>query len=165
MKKTLALFVSIVALGTALYAGNGGGCQMMDGGMAGPGMMNSKGGMMRSNMFDQLNLSDDQRHQLDILHSEMRTEMTKLHDPKSMRKMQDFLSGDTFNKKEFVKTQNEMHAKMVALQADHMEKVFNILTKDQREQLKKLLAEKPVRQPKPAPMAPAGAPAPTPEAK
>ena len=71
--------------------------------------------------------------------------------------MQDLMTADSFNKKEFIKIHNEMHEKMLALQADHMEKVFNLLTKEQRAELKTLMAQKPQ---KPMPMAPAAAPAP-----
>ena len=69
-----------------------------------------------------------------------------------MTKMQDLMTADSFNKKEFIKMHNEMHEKMLALQADHMEKVFNVLTKEQRSELKTLMAQKPQR---PAPVAPA----------
>jgi Spy/CpxP family protein refolding chaperone len=126
-----------------------GGCGMGGSGM----MMGGKGGMMPQLM--QLNLTDDQRHKLAVLQSEMKLEMTKIRDPKMMTKMQDLMSSDSFNKKEFIKIHNEMHEKMLALQADHMEKVFNLLTKEQRAELKTLMAQKPQ---KPMPMAPAAAP-------
>jgi Spy/CpxP family protein refolding chaperone len=123
--------------------------------MGGSGMMmGGKGGMMPQLM--QLNLTDDQRHKLAVLQSEMKLEMTKIRDPKMMTKMQDLMTADSFNKKEFIKIHNEMHEKMLALQADHMEKVFNLLTKEQRAELKTLMAQKPQ---KPMPMAPAAAPA------
>ena len=98
-------------------------------------------------MLQQLNLTDDQRHKLAVLQSEMKLEMTKMRDPKMMTKMQDMMSGESFNKKEFIKLHTEMHEKMVALQADHMEKVFNLLTKEQRSELKTLMAQKPMNKP------------------
>lgn len=163
MKKTILTLATLVALGTtSAFAFGGGQCQnmqpaqgmgMMQGGcgMGGAGMMmhGGKGGM---GMIQQLNLTDDQRHKLAVLQSEMKLEMTKLHDPKMMTKMQDLMSGESFNKKEFIKMHNEMHEKMLALQADHMEKVFNLLTKEQRSELKTLMGQKPQR---PAPVAPA----------
>jgi len=165
MKKTILTLATLVALGTtSAFAFGGGQCQnmqsgmgMMQGGcgMGGSGMMmGGKGGMMPQLM--QLNLTDDQRHKLAVLQSEMKLEMTKIRDPKMMTKMQDLMSADSFNKKEFIKIHNEMHEKMLALQADHMEKVFNLLTKEQRAELKTLMAQK---SQKPMPMAPAAAPA------
>ncbi len=165
MKKTILTLATLVALGTtSAFAFGGGQCQnmqsgmgMMQGGcgMGGSGMMmGGKGGMMPQLM--QLNLTDDQRHKLAVLQSEMKLEMTKIRDPKMMTKMQDLMRADSFNKKEFIKIHNEMHEKMLALQADHMEKVFNLLTKEQRAELKTLMAQKPQ---KPMPMAPAAAPA------
>ena len=165
MKKTILTLATLVALGTTSAIAFGGGqCQnmqsgmgMMQGGcgMGGSGMMmGGKGGLMPQLM--QLNLTDDQRHKLAVLQSEMKLEMTKIRDPKMMTKMQDLMTADSFNKKEFIKIHNEMHEKMLALQADHMEKVFNLLTKEQRAELKTLMAQKPQ---KPMPMAPAAAPA------
>lgn len=165
MKKTILTLATLVALGTtSAFAFGGGQCQnmqsgmgMMQGGcgMGGSGMMmGGKGGMMPQLM--QLNLTDDQRHKLAVLQSEMKLEMTKIRDPKMMTKMQDLMTADSFNKKEFIKIHNEMHEKMLALQADHMEKVFNLLTKEQRAELKTLMAQKPQ---KPMPMVPAAAPA------
>jgi Spy/CpxP family protein refolding chaperone len=165
MKKTILTLATLVALGTtSAFAFGGGQCQnmqsgmgMMQGGcgMGGSGMMmGGKGGMMPQLM--QLNLTDDQRHKLAVLQSEMKLEMTIIRDPKMMTKMQDLMTADSFNKKEFIKIHNEMHEKMLALQADHMEKVFNLLTKEQRAELKTLMAQKPQ---KPMPMAPAAAPA------
>lgn len=165
MKKTILTLATLVALGTtSAFAFGGGQCQnmqsgmgMMQGGcgMGGSGMMmGGKGGMMPQLM--QLNLTDDQRHKLAVLQSEMKLEMTKIRDPKMMTKMQDLMTADSFNKKEFIKIHNEMHEKMLALQADHMEKVFNLLTKEQRAELKTLMAQK---SQKPMPMAPAAAPA------
>ena len=155
MKKTILTLATLVALGTTSAFAFNGNCQGMmpsqdmmqcgNGGMGGgQGMMmhSGRGGM---GMIDQLNLTDDQRHKLAVLHSEMKLEMTKLRDPKMMTKMQDLMSGDSFNKKEFIKLQNDMHEKMVALQADHMEKVFNVLTKEQRAELKTLMSQKPKR--------------------
>jgi len=159
MKKTILTLATLVALGTtSAFAFGGGQCQnmqsgmgMMQGGcgMGGSGMMmGGKGGMMPQLM--QLNLTDDQRHKLAVLQSEMKLEMTKIRDPKMMTKMQDLMTADSFNKKEFIKIHNEMHEKMLALQADHMEKVFNLLTKEQRAELKTLMAQKPQKQTPPA---------------
>ena len=108
MKKSILTLATLVALGTtSAFAFGGGVCQPMQGnGMNyDRGMMQGgKGGGMMGMpmlMLDQLNLSDDQRHKLAILRSEMKLEMTKLRDPKMRTKMQDLMSADSFNKKEF----------------------------------------------------------------
>ena len=84
MKKTILTLATLVALGTtSAFAFGGGQCQnmqsgmgMMQGGcgMGGSGMMmGGKGGMMPQLM--QLNLTDDQRHKLAVLQSEMKLEI------------------------------------------------------------------------------------------
>ena len=155
MKRTILTLATLVALGTtgAFAYGMSGNCQEMQPGMGmnggkmmlGQGMRGAKGDMMGIPMLEKLNLTDDQEHKLDVLRSEFKLEMTKLRDPKMMTKMQDLMSGESFNKKEFIKLNTEMHEKMVAVQADHMEKVFNILTKEQRAELKTLMSQKPER--------------------
>lgn len=151
MKKTILAVATIVALSSSAFAFGGGNCQggqagmgqgmMMQGGGMGQGMMGRHGGMQ---MFQGLNLTDDQRHKLSILQSEMKLEMTKLQDPKMMSKMQDFMTGESFNKKEFLKLTGENQAKMNTLKADHMEKIFNLLTKEQRAELKANIAKRPM---------------------
>lgn len=149
MKKTILALSVVTALATGAFAYGGmGNCQGGGQGMAQAGGCGMQKGMhsgygMGMQMFQNLNLTDDQRHKLSILQSEMKLEMAKLHDPKTMQKMQDMMSGDSFNKKDFIKQHNEIHDKMVALKADHMEKVFNLLTKEQRAELKANMAKKP----------------------
>lgn len=148
MKKTILSLAVVAALASSAFAmGMGGNCQNggQGGMMQGQGMMQKgmHGGGHEMRMLSQLNLTDDQRHKLAILQSEMKLEMTKLHDPKMQAKMQGALIGESFDKKEFIKTSNEMHEKMITLKANHMEKVFNLLTKEQRAELKKLMDQKP----------------------
>lgn len=151
MKKSILSLavVAIMASGAFAMGMGGGNCQKGDqngcamqgkGGMQ-HGMHGGCGGEMH--MLRMLNLTDDQRHKLAILQSEMKLEMTKLHDPKMKEKMQNMMSGENFDKKEFMKMQNEMHEKITALKANHMEKVFNLLTKEQRVELKNLMTKKP----------------------
>lgn len=148
MKKTILSLAVVAAMASSAFAmGMGGNCQNggQGGMMQGQGMMQKgmHGGGHEMRMLSQLNLTDDQRHKLAILQSEMKLEMTKLHDPKMQAKMQGALIGESFDKKEFIKTSNEMHEKMITLKANHMEKVFNLLTKEQRAELKKLMDQKP----------------------
>jgi periplasmic protein CpxP/Spy len=145
MKKTILSLAVVAALASGAFAmGMGGNCQK-DGqdGMGGKGSsmqqgMHGRGGH-EMRLLQNLNLTDDQRHKLAILQSEMKLEMTKMRDPKVKSKMQGALTGESFDKKEFIKTSNEMHAKMTELKANHMEKVFNLLTKEQRAELKTLM--------------------------
>lgn len=151
MKKTILAVATIVALSSSAFAFGGGNCQggqagmgqgmMMQGGGMGQGMMGRHGGMQ---MLQSLNLTDDQRHKLAVLQSEMKLEMTKLQDPKMMSKMQDFMTGESFNKKEFLKLTGENQAKMNTLKADHMEKIFNLLTKEQKAELKANMEKRPM---------------------
>jgi len=148
MKKTILSLAVVAAMASSAFAmGMGGNCQKdgQGGMMQGKGMqqgMHGRGGH-EMHMLGMLNLTDEQRHKLAILHSEMKLEMTKLHDPKMKSKMQGALTGESFDKKEFIKTHNEMHEKMLNLKANHMEKVFNLLTKEQRAELKTLMDKKP----------------------
>lgn len=149
MKKTILSLAVLVALGTSGFAAgmmNGDGPQgtgnpsTMQGGGMQKGMHN--GGMKGMPMLQSINLTDDQRHKLAVLQSEMKLEMTKLHDPKMTQKMKDFMTGETFDKKEFLRVTTENQAKMNIIKADHMEKVFNLLTKEQRAELKATMAKK-----------------------
>ena len=149
MKKTILSLAVVAAMASSAFAmGMGGNCQNggQGGMMQGQGMMQKgmHGGGHEMRMLSQLNLTDDQRHKLAILQSEMKLEMTKLHDPKMQAKMQGALTGESFDKKEFIKTSNDMHEKMITLKANHMEKVFNLLTKEQRAELKKLMEQRPM---------------------
>ncbi|MDD2384072.1 MAG: Spy/CpxP family protein refolding chaperone [Sulfurospirillaceae bacterium] len=165
MKKTIYLLSVAALLATGIYAYDNANQQgmmqpgmqmgmqsgMMQSGMQPCGMMQKgmRGGQNGMQMITRLNLSDDQRHQLAILRAEMKLEMTKLRDPKMMNAMQNLMSADTFDKQGFIKMQNDMHTKMLAVRANHMEKVFNLLTKEQRTELKALMNNRPMR-----PMAP-----------
>ena len=98
--------------------------------------MSRHGGMQ---MFSQLNLSDEQKFQLSILKDEMRLEMKKLRGAKKQGKMLKFVGDDGFDKKAFMKEADNRHAKMMTIKANHMEKVFKLLTKEQIAELKKKL--------------------------
>jgi len=90
-------------------------------------------------MFAQLNLTDEQQFQLSILRDEMRLEMKKLRGVNKQGQMLKFVNENGFDKKAFMKDRNEMQTKRLALKAEHMEKVFKILTKEQIAELKKNL--------------------------
>merc|ERR1711879_417204 len=112
-----------------IHSGNGMGMHS--------GMMNS--GM---SMFSQLNLTSEQQYQLSILRDEMRLEMKKhMYNGQAMGQMGTFFQGENFDKDSFKSNMNGQHEKMLTLRANHMEKVFNILTKEQKAQLKKNLGQ------------------------
>ncbi len=165
MKKTIYLLSVAALLATGIYAydntnqqgmmqsGMQMGIQqgMMQKGMQPCGMMQQgmRGGQDGMQMIERLNLSDDQRYHLSILRAEMKLEMAKLRDPKMMNAMQNLMSADSFDKQAFIKMENDRHTKMLALRANHMEKVFNLLSKEQRAELKDMIGKRPMR-----PMAP-----------
>ena len=97
-------------------------------------MMGQRGGMLAA-----LKLTEDQKFQISILRDEMKLEMKKLRGSKKQGKMMKFISDNGFNKKAFIKQSDENHSKRVAIKANHMEKVFKILTKEQVVELKKNL--------------------------
>ena len=97
---------------------------------------NKHGGMQ---MFSQLKLTDDQQFQISILKDEMRLDMKKLRGAKRQGKMLEFITDSGFDKKAFIKDSDTNHEKMVEIRANHMEKVFKILTKEQIVELKKNL--------------------------
>lgn len=137
MNKIVASLALVGVMASGAFA-MGGNCQM---GMQNQGQqqgMHGGGMMMGMPMLQKINLTDDQRHKLAVLNSEMKLEMTKLQDSKMPTKMQELMVADTFDKKEFIKMHNEMHEKMIAIKANHMEKVFNLLTKEQRAELKNM---------------------------
>jgi len=118
----------------------GGQQGMMGSGMAGHHGMMGSGGMGRMHggmqMFSQLNLTSEQQYKLSILRDEMRLEMRKqMHNAQPMEQMGTFFKGDNFDKDAFKNQMEKQHDKMLNLKANHMEKVFKILTKEQRAQL------------------------------
>jgi len=111
--------------------------------------MKSQSGMHRKGgkhggmqLISQLNLSDDQRFQLSILKDEMKLNMKKAKGPKKQGKMLKFIGDNGFDKVAFQKEMNTKHQAMSLLKADHMEKVFKLLTKEQLADLKTKLAAK-----------------------
>ncbi len=110
-------------------------------GQQGMGMM-GQGMMGQMNAFSKLNLNSDQRFKISILRDEMRIDMKKLmHNLRKNSSMGSFIKNGTFDKGAFENKMNNMHKKMLDLKANHMEKVFKVLTKQQIEQLKNSMAK------------------------
>jgi len=161
MKKTIlvtAALVGTLTTGAFAYGGNGNGNgkgmknqqgmqqqtqkkgwhgnKMRQNGNQHNNMMRQRGG---NQMFSQLKLTEDQQFKISILRDEMRLEMRKLRGVNKQGKNLKFLGSNGFDKKAFSKERTEMQEKRIALRADHMEKVFKILTKEQIAELKKNL--------------------------
>ncbi len=99
--------------GMNYYNGN-----MGNGGMYGGGFM----------FFNNLNLTPEQRHNISILRDEMRLEMKKTLNPK-------YFSNNKFDKNMYMKNTKEYDDKRLEIQAEYMEKAYNLLTKEQKEML------------------------------
>ncbi|MDD3323742.1 MAG: Spy/CpxP family protein refolding chaperone [Sulfurospirillaceae bacterium] len=153
MKKTILTVATLLALSSSAFAMNGAGPMAQNTGVQNPQNMSvmkgKRGGGMRGDsmmmMLSKIDLSEDQRHKLGIAQAEMKLEMKKAQDPKMQQKMRDLMSKDTFDKKEFLKLTNDMHEKMTTIRANHMEKVFTLLTKEQRAQLATTQTAKPAK--------------------
>jgi len=102
-------------------------------------MMSHQSGMM--GMFQNLNLSNDQRYKISILKEEMKLDMRKLMGPNHRKEMFSFMTTNGFDKAGFKKEARQIHNKMLNIKADNMEKMFKILTKEQIKQLKKNIAK------------------------
>ena len=108
------------------------------------GMMGGQqGGMMGGNagMFANLKLSDEQSYKISILRDEMHLEMRKFMGPNAHGMMSGFIGENGFDKEGFVKKSDDIHEKMSKIMSENMEKMFNVLTKEQRTQLKSNLEQ------------------------
>lgn len=105
---------------------NGGGKGMQSGMKRGGGMMFLRG----------LDLSAEQTHQISILKDEMRLEMKKSMNPTERKdNAKEVFTAEGFNKDAFLKNADDKHAQRTALKAKYMEKIYNILTPEQRKQV------------------------------
>ena len=119
---------------------------MMHGNMKGhQNMMNcNMSGMMGNSMmyndmsiFPNINLSNEQKAKLSSLQQEMHNKMNTQMNNMNNSGMMSFINKNGFDKESFKKTMNDRHQTMMNLRANHMEKVLNVLTKEQLAQLNK----------------------------
>lgn len=142
MKKSILSLAVLVALSSSAFAYGGGmmGGGMQKGGMQGMGMQ--RGNAYGSAAFAGITLTPEQSQKMAIIQSEMRLEMVKQRDPNMTANMQKVFASGNFDKTAFTKLSTEKQAKSVELRAQYMEKMFNVLTKEQKDQfqanLKKL---------------------------
>ena len=101
------------------------------------GMMGNS--MMYNDMsiFPNINLSNEQKAKLSSLQQEMHNEMNTQMNNMNNSDMMSFITKNGFDKESFKKTMNDRHQTMMNLRANHMEKVLNVLTKEQLAQLNK----------------------------
>lgn len=142
----IALASSIAATGAFAWGGSGkGNCdnsgwnqdkrQMMmkKGGKGMQRGMKRGGGMM---FLRGLDLTADQRHEISILKDEMRLEMKKNMSPTDRKdNVKEVFTADGFNKDAFLKNSKERYDERTSLKANYMEKIYNILTPEQRKQV------------------------------
>lgn len=144
MKKTILATVvlsSTLALGAFAYGGgmncNGNNPMMNNGNFNGQMMMNKRGskmnkrgGMKMMAMFNQLNLTVDQRTKIyEIM----------LNQRNKMQTMNDAFTKSSFDKDKFVKLSLSKRENMIKLRAETIEKVYALLTATQKEQFKVLI--------------------------
>jgi periplasmic protein CpxP/Spy len=143
MKKLTTVALLTVGLGTALFACPSGGDGQRGGGY--------KNGMQK--IMKQLDLSSEQKDQLKTLRESRKAMMqTKRKEFKENRKsmraqmkpdMSTFMTANTFDKEAFKQEMQKKHearramrdskkSSMLESRADNMEKMFNILTPEQR---------------------------------
>lgn len=111
----------------------------MDCGMQMMGAQSMRGHMKKgSNMmlaFSKLNLTDEQQYKISLLRDEMRLEMKKAMGMRNQAPMFKFVSNNGFDAAGYKKYMGEKSQKMMSLRADYMKKMFDVLTKEQRQQL------------------------------
>ena len=142
----VALVSSLAVTGAFAWGGGKGNCdgqgfsqekrQMMMQNGGGKGMqsgMRRGGGMM---FLQGLDLSAEQMHQISILKDEMRLEMKKNMNPAERKEnVKEVFTSEGFNKDAFLKNSKENYEERTALKAKYMEKIYNILTPEQRKQV------------------------------
>lgn len=104
-------------------------------------MKGDKGGMMG---FANLNLSPEQTHEIKLLRAQMHVDRLKANGPDSRPKSM-ALSADGFDKQAFIKAQTDRAKQRAELKATYMEKLYNILTPEQRQQWVKNMESCPKR--------------------
>lgn len=101
------------------------------------GMMGSTMMYNEMSIFSNINLSNEQKAKLSSLKQEMHNKMYTHMNNMNNSGMMSFISKNGFDKESFKKTMNDRHQTMMNLRANHMEKVLNVLTKEQLAQLNK----------------------------
>ena len=87
--------------------------------------IHKKHGSFGGDTMKDLNLTSEQKHNMSILRDEMKLEMKKISKP-------DDFSNGKFDKNEYIKNSKEFYNKKVEIEANYIEKLYNLLTKEQQ---------------------------------
>ena len=141
--KTAKLLLASMIAATAIFAAPMGEKGM--GGCDGKGQKQQMGGYMDKGMMfgapmsiKTLKLTKEQEDKIAELNKEFRAEMAKLHiGQKSMNK-DPFVTKDGFSKEGFKKEANDKMQKVLDLRAEHLAKIYAVLTPEQQKSLTEL---------------------------
>jgi len=149
MKKKILLTIAASALlTTSVLAYNGQGCQQqginkgcsqkqMNTGCGNKMMQKNKMGHKKGNkmlaMFMQLNLSDEQKAQVMNIIKDARKMSPNPHQA---------FTDSSFDKTKFIQLQIEKREAKIKRKADMIEKIYQVLTKEQKQELKTILDAK-----------------------
>jgi len=118
MKKLIIGLATVSVLGVGLFA-MGGGC-------------NKKAGFMKPVIME-LNLSQSQKEQIQEIHTKSKN---------AMETPSDAFSENGFDKAKFIKISKSFRERRIEQKAENMEKIYNLLTDEQRVQFLKLIKER-----------------------
>lgn len=131
MNKGIAILIASGVLGVTLLSANCGGKGEMKGCMDG-----EKGGFDKGGMFYDVNLSEAQKDQLFKLSQEQREKMYEHKKGcKAKMGMDEYIKNGKFDKETFVKEHSKKAQDMATLRAENFEKMYNILTEEQKKEL------------------------------
>ena len=152
-----ALLGSLMATSAVAYGGNRGDCTQsskMEGKsqMNNQGLKNQKEGMKQNKGkkgsimgMANLNLSAEQAYEIKLLRAQMKVERLKAMGPNVKSPKASAFSSDGFDKDAFIKAQTTKAQNKAKIKATYMEKLYNILTPQQREQWVKNIQSCPKR--------------------
>ena len=141
---TSTLLVSSLALSVSAYGGNGGKCDAQNSQNDMPPMhkMDKRNQSPIKMIFKELNLSDAQKSELKALMKAQRQERMEKGRGERAQLLANAISQDGFDTKAF-ETESKQHMEVKLTQrAQHLNKVINILTPNQRIAFKELLEKK-----------------------
>lgn len=141
--KTAKLLLASMIAATAIFAAPA--CEKGMGAMDGKGSKQQMGGYMDKGMMfgapmsiKTLKLTKEQEDKIAELNKEFRAEMAKLHiGQKSMNK-DPFVTKNGFSKEGFKKEANDKMQKVLDLRAEHLSKIYSVLTPEQQKSLTEL---------------------------
>ncbi len=149
LRKIILATTAATAISVSAFAGMGdmgqgmGGCDkqgMQQSGKKGKHMGEGYEGMRGDNIMSlkTVNLTAEQKNKIETLKQEFRAEMAKLHF-KDKPMMQDpFAVAGGFNKEAFKKERMEKMQKFIDIRAEHLAKIWAVLTPEQQKSISAL---------------------------